>query len=811
MTDRFARDTEIAIADLALAGTPATVTGRTVAPRCVFLTGATGFLGVTVLAGLLMKTKARALCLVRASGPADAQSRLEQAFLAATGRPLPPGRAEAVCGDLALPRLGMAPTAAERVAQDADMAIHCGAEVNWSKSYAALRAVNVLSVVEVARLCCERRPKPLIFVSTLAVCYAHGAPERVDEDVDMSRYLAGMPLAYAKGKCVAEHVLGAFGRAGLPVTIVRSGLIVGDSGNGRSNPDDLVSRLLCSAARTGVAPDVDWQVDACPVDFVADALVELAWTGHTGARILHVHHPFPRHWREIVAWLNVAGYQSALVPYDDWLDHVRHATPKSDPDLRPLRPFFLARPRILSGQTLPELYFEANRERIEASRSRAVLSRCGLRVPTIDGEYLARCVGALAASGHIPDAPYSPPKRRLALAAAETTIAALLRNHFGAADLKLKEIQRCDVDGGIISELLGWRMGQEAGVAKYRVAFRRRRGAPVEELPLILKRKPGDELVLAIGGALASACGATLGKMFRANARGLGLLRAHEREPALYRLAEPRLRNHMPGLYGSMRESGGQLFALAIECLDSAAFPSWAEPGRSWPHQSICAVVDSAAQIHSVFLGRTRPLERKTWHVPSPAPDEMRPLWHGLADHAAEFFSDWWGESSLPLQRRAAETARRRRNALAAMPRTLVHNDFNPRNLAFRPGGTAPRPCAFDWELAAVRVPQHDLAELLCFVLPDEAKPETIIEYLEMHRAKLQPYAGIPLDRRKWFEGFGMSLDELILERFPLYALFHRIRRQPYLPRVLQNWRRLHEWFDPSGKSNVMRGMEAIY
>jgi hypothetical protein len=354
-------------------------------------------------------------------------------------------------------------------------------------------------------------------------------------------------------------------------------------------------------------------------------------------------------------------------------------------------------------------------------------------------------------------------------------------------------------------------MGPNVGVAKYRAVFRRRRGAPVEELSLILKRKPGDDLMLAIGEALASACGADLGKIFRASAHGLGLLRAHEREPALYRLSDRRLRDHMPGLYGSRRESGGRLFALAIECLDSTAFPSWAEPGRSWPHQSICAVVDAAAEIHSVFLGRTHSVEREAWHVRNASAEEMLPLWRGLADHAAEFFSDWWGEPSMPLQRYAAAMARKRRNALDAMPRTLGHNDFNPRNLAFRPAAGAPRPCAFDWELAAVRVPQHDLAELLCFVLPDEARADTIIEYLERHRARLQPYARMALDRRMWFEGFALSLDELILERFPLYTLFHRIRRQPYLPRVLQNWRRLREWFDPATRSEAALGMEATH
>lgn len=668
--------------------------------------------------------------------------------------------------------------------------------MNWSRSYEALRAVNVLSVLEIARLCSAIRPKPLVFVSTLAVCYAHGAPRVVDEDADMSAHLAGMPLAYAQGKCVAEHLLAAFGHAGLPVTIVRSGLIVGDSRSGRSNREDIVSRLLCSAALTGVAPDVDWQVDACPVDFASDVLVDLARQPTRGIRRLHVHHPVPRHWREIVAWLNVAGYRSSLVPYERWLDHVRRATAESDPNLRPLRPFFLARPRVLEGQTLPELYFEANRQGIDATWSRRMLAGRGLVVPTIDGAYLARCVGALARSGHLPALPCRPHPR--SSADSEATVVALLRRHFGTHALKVLGIQRRTVDGGIISELLGWRLGRDAGVARFDVTFRKARGAPVETLPLILKRKPGDDVALAIGEALASTCGATLGKLFRAGAHGLGLLQAHRREPALYRIDEPVLRRHMPRPYGSMRESSGRMFALAIECLEPAAFPTWAAAGRSWPRQAIRSVVESAAQIHSVFLDQTHRLKPTLWHPGEPSPEDMLPLWRALAGHAAEFFGDWWGEPSLPLQRRAEKTTRERRSALAAMPRTLVHNDFNPRNLAFRPEGGGARPCAFDWELASVRVPQHDLAELLCFVLPPEAGRAAVLEYLELLRGKLQAHAGAPLDRTLWLEGFALSLDELILERLPLYALFHRIRRQPFLPAVLQNWKRLREWFDPA-------------
>ena len=38
--------------------------------------------------------------------------------------------------------------------------------------------------------------------------------------------------------------------------------------------------------------------------------------------------------------------------------------------------------------------------------------------------------------------------------------------------------------------------------------------------------------------------------------------------------------------------------------------------------------------------------------------------------------------------------------ALEQMPRTLIHNDLNPRNTCFKAGPEGLRLCAYDWELA---------------------------------------------------------------------------------------------------------------
>jgi thioester reductase-like protein len=73
-----------------------------VTERPILLTGATGFVGMAVLARLLAAGH-EVHCLVRAADDAEADSRL-RAVLARVQAP-PTGRAVAIAGDLTAPRL----------------------------------------------------------------------------------------------------------------------------------------------------------------------------------------------------------------------------------------------------------------------------------------------------------------------------------------------------------------------------------------------------------------------------------------------------------------------------------------------------------------------------------------------------------------------------------------------------------------------------------------------------------------------------------------------------------------------------------
>ena len=125
------------------------------------------------------------------------------------------------------------------------------------------------------------------------------------------------------------------------------------------------------------------------------------------------------------------------------------------------------------------------------------------------------------------------------------------------------------------------------------------------------------------------------------------------------------------------------------------------------------------------------------------------------------------------------------------MPKTLTHNDFNPRNIAFRRVAGQLQLCAYDWELATVQVPQHDLAELLTFTLDETADLRQINHYVEFHRQALQRATGTDIDPDQWRRGYQLSLRDLLINRVPLYLMAHTFRHYKFMDRVQRSLRRL--------------------
>jgi amino acid adenylation domain-containing protein/thioester reductase-like protein len=263
--------------------------------KCVFLTGATGFLGTHVLRQLLVNNHVSMVyVLVRAPCPQKALARVIQAArLARWWRNDYRRVIQAWPGDLSQRRLGLSdeywailsgtesglgPTGGA-----VDVIIHSGAVIHWGYDYDTLEAANVHSTFEILQ-CLSQCPTPisLAYISALIPGDAALATTDTDDQARMSNEDEVFPPieltdGYTQTKFASEQLVKAFSARHSPhsLTIVRPGFMIGPVNNGVANGDDLLWRVVTTAMTTcsyNADESNNWLFVAA-VDWVANLII----------------------------------------------------------------------------------------------------------------------------------------------------------------------------------------------------------------------------------------------------------------------------------------------------------------------------------------------------------------------------------------------------------------------------------------------------------------------------------------------------------------------------------------------------------
>jgi thioester reductase-like protein len=270
----------------------------------LLMTGFPGFLGSALLGRLLARRPgARAVCLVQARHRPAAGRRLAEIQAVA---PHVAGRVRLVVGDLTASRLGLT-AADEGMLEDVTEVWHLAAVYDLAVGEELAHQVNVEGTDRVLELChgLPRLPR-LQHVST---CYVSGRYDGAfrEDDLDVGQDFRNH---YESTKHAAEMLVRKAMADGLPATVYRPGIVVGDSRTGATQKYDgpyfmatFLRRQLPVAVVPAVADPDRVRVCVVPRDFVIAAMDTLSVLAESVGRTYALTDPAPPTARELVAAL----------------------------------------------------------------------------------------------------------------------------------------------------------------------------------------------------------------------------------------------------------------------------------------------------------------------------------------------------------------------------------------------------------------------------------------------------------------------------------------------------------------------------
>ena len=259
--------------------------------KTYFVTGATGAIGSALIPILLRDGESNLRLLLRAKSDDDLAVRVDDLFTfwqvpvsdRATRK-----RVKVMRGDVTVRQFGLDDGVYQSLGSECTHLIHSAGNVRMNLPIDQARHSSVDSARNIIALAnrCQRLEK-VDFVSTVGV----GGRTRGAVPEDWMTTPRGFHNTYEQAKAEAEEVIRDEFERGLPLTVHRPSMVVGDSVSGRIIHFQVFYHLceFLSGRRTlGLAPDFGAaRLDIVPADYVAQVIAWSSVNAASSGRILH--------------------------------------------------------------------------------------------------------------------------------------------------------------------------------------------------------------------------------------------------------------------------------------------------------------------------------------------------------------------------------------------------------------------------------------------------------------------------------------------------------------------------------------------
>lgn len=281
------------------------------------------------------------------------------------------------------------------------------------------------------------------------------------------------------------------------------------------------------------------------------------------------------------------------------------------------------------------------------------------------------------------------------------------------------------VDNGIITNITSKISNKPIGFLPIKLGF-----SQGDSASILIKSKALDSEVIKGLHLISASIDTQLSDLINAHQLSLEFHNSHLKEILVYEHLQSKGFTAIPTFYGHWIQPQRDIYLILQEWIDvnDMDLVNAENETSAWTEDLISRCLDKISDAHALLSD----IDAKPFaHF---QPGQALPLYHKLMDILIHECADQSQKSSLVEIKESLANLDSECQSLLDQ-KTVIHNDFNPRNVLIRNGSI---PCIYDWELAVFDFPQRDILEFLSFVLPEDFDNQTFWNHIHRHFDKMQ-------------------------------------------------------------------------
>jgi hydroxymethylglutaryl-CoA reductase (NADPH) len=346
---------------------------------------------------------------------------------------------------------------------------------------------------------------------------------------------------------------------------------------------------------------------------------------------------------------------------------------------------------------------------------------------------------------------------------------------------KIEKLTSTKLEDGILSNLVSQVSKKVIGLTPIKVHTKQ------NTYDALLKSKPLDEEVFKGLHLMASNVSSDLADTLLAHKDHLEYANTHKKEIEVYRFLKSIGFQNMPAYYGEIVDEEREVYMFLFELLnhEQMIFINNENDTKFWNDELILSSFNAIHKVHKGYLLNTD--KQTTPNVREFNPNPILPFYVASNTINRKDYKDWdldhyFDKMDQHLQRLANDPLHKKGL------RTLVHNDFNTRNIAIRKNNEI---CIYDWELAMLDLPQRDIFEFLAFALPPDFESNRFFRLLQQHFQLLIEINGDAYDWHDYIHDLEICAWEFVISRVSLYLSGSTLVDYSFIKRVFYTANRM--------------------